>query len=77
MNINNTNGIISSFQTLDWTGMPLIDSSYTMTGSTKMYALYDGFKEINIEESISEKINAIREKSHVKFGEAWSKLAEL
>lgn len=77
---DNTNGFVSAMQLLDFTG-EYISGAYAGldTSANIPYSMYtvDAFGDQIPIEMKSDKLAAIREKSHSQLGEAWSRLASM
>ncbi len=76
----NTNGFASSIQVFGSTGEALVTGAgVSGTGASVSYYLYtiDEHGDQIPVETLSDKLAAIREKSHSKLGEAWSRLAQM
>jgi len=77
---DNTNGLASAMQLLGSTG-GYVSSVYVRldTSANIPYSMYtvDVFGNQVPVEMISDKLAAIREKSHSQLGEAWSRLAHM
>lgn len=76
----NTNGFASSIQILDSTGQSLVTrASVFGTSANVSYSLHtvDEYGDQIPIETISDKLAAIRRKSHAELGEAWSRLAQM
>jgi len=75
---NSTSGIARLTQMTDSTGIRIQNTGYSQSVGIALETLVlDRFGNRIAVENKKDKLNAIRKKSHMELGEAWSRLAEM
>lgn len=74
-----TSGVARSIQVLDSTGSPISSGGFLSTDGAYAAGLYvvSGYGSRILIQTVEDKLQLIRDKSHSRLGASWSKLAEM